>query len=416
MDKFIVHGGNKLKGEINLKGAKNAVLPIVAATILNEGESIIHNVPNIADVNVMIDILRHVGCFVKFEDGTLIIDTKNMHISEIPEDFVRRMRSSIILLGAMVGRFEHTKISYPGGCEIGLRPIDLHLKSLSSMGVRIQERHGYINCKRETLKGVEIQLDFPSVGATENIMLAGVRCKGITKIYNAAKEPEIIDLQNFLNCMGAKIKGAGTSYIEIEGVSKLHNVEYSIIPDRIAIGTYLTAAAITKGEVTINNVVPEHIQSIVSKLKEVGCDIRYIGNSIKLIAPKVLNPIENIRTLPYPGFPTDMQAQITALMTLSSGTSLIEENIFENRFKYCNELMRMGANITICGKTAIVKGVESLTGAKVNSEDLRGGAALVIAALSANGYSEIYGIQHIDRGYENMEKVLSSLGANIVRA
>ncbi|KXZ39551.1 UDP-N-acetylglucosamine 1-carboxyvinyltransferase [Alkalithermobacter thermoalcaliphilus JW-YL-7 = DSM 7308] len=416
MDKFIIRGGNKLKGEISLKGAKNAVLPIVAATILNEGESIIHNVPNIADVNVMIDILRHVGCYVKFEDGTLTINTKYMHTSEIPESFVRRMRSSIILLGSMVARFDQTKISYPGGCEIGSRPIDLHLKSLSQMGVEIQEVHGYIRCKRQSINSSEIQLDFPSVGATENIMLASVKSRGITKIYNAAKEPEIVDLQNFLNSMGAKVKGAGTSYIEIEGVERLNNVEYTIIPDRIAIGTYLVAAAMTNGEIIINNVVPEHIQSIVSKLKEAGCEISYLRNSIKLKCLGRINSVEHIKTLPYPGFPTDMQAQITTLMTIANGTSLIEENIFENRFKYCNELIRMGANITISGKTAIVKGVKSLMGAKVNSPDLRGGAALVLAALNANGYSEVYGIDHIDRGYESMEKVLSSLGADIIRA
>ncbi|SHH12326.1 UDP-N-acetylglucosamine 1-carboxyvinyltransferase [Tepidibacter thalassicus] len=416
MAKYIVYGGNKLEGEITLKGAKNSVLPVIAATILNEGESIIHNVPNISDVKVMIDILTHIGCYVKMEDGTLIINTKNVNSSEIPEKFVRKMRSSIVLLGAMVGRFGYTKISYPGGCEIGPRPIDLHLKSLSQMGVKVEEIHGFINCTRENLRACDIHLDFPSVGATENIMFAAVKAKGITKIYNAAKEPEIVDLANFLNAMGAKIKGAGSSCIEIIGVKKLYNVEYRIIPDRIVIGTYLVAGAITKGKIIINDVIPEHISSIVSKLKESGCEIEYIGNKVKLVAPKTIKSIEIIKTHPYPGFPTDMQAQMMALMTLGSGTCIVSENIFENRFKHCDELIRMGANINVNGKFAIIKGVERLMGTKVRSSDLRGGAALVLAGLAASGCTEVENIHHIDRGYEAMEKVLNSLGANVIRA
>lgn len=416
MAKYIVYGGNKLEGEIALRGAKNSVLPVIAATLLNEGENIIHNVPDIADVKVMIDILRHIGCYVSFESGTLTINTKSINSSEIPEHFVRKMRSSIVLLGAMVGRFEYTKISYPGGCEIGPRPINLHLKSLKQMGVNVEEVHGFINCTRDYLKPCEIHLDFPSVGATENIMLAAVKCKGITKIYNAAKEPEIVDLQNFLNAMGAKIKGAGNSCIQIEGVDKLHDVEYKIIPDRIAIGTYLIAGAITGGRIIIDDVVPDHINSIVSKLQEVGCEISYKNNKIILVAPNIIRSIENIRTMPYPGFPTDMQAQMMSLMALGSGTCVINENIFENRFKHCDELIRMGANITISGKLAIIKGVNQLMGAKVRAHDLRGGAALVLAGLAASEYTEVDNIGHIDRGYESMEKVLNSLGAKIIRA
>ncbi|WP_443081747.1 UDP-N-acetylglucosamine 1-carboxyvinyltransferase [Tepidibacter sp.] len=414
--KYIVQGGNKLEGEIRVKGAKNSVLPIIAATILNEGESVIHNVPNISDVKVMIDILKHIGCCVKNEGDTLIIDTKNVNSSEIPESFVRKMRSSIIFLGAMVSRFGYTKISYPGGCEIGPRPIDLHLKSLSQMGVNIEETHGYIKCKREKNKACEITLDFPSVGATENVMLAAVKTKGITRIYNSAKEPEIIDLANFLNSMGANIKGAGNSCIEIHGVDKLHDVEYRIIPDRIAIGTYLVAAAITKGKIMIDDIIPSHINSIVSKLRETGCEIEYINNKVQLIAPKIIHSIDVIKTLPHPGFPTDMQAQMMALMTLASGACIINENIFENRFKHCEELIRMGANINVNGKLAVIRGVDKLMGAKVKSSDLRGGAALVLAGLAADEYTEIDSIHHIDRGYESMEKVLTSLGANIIRA
>ncbi len=414
--KYIVHGGNKLEGEICLRGAKNSVLPIIAATLLNEGESIIHNVPHIADVKVMMDILTYIGCYAKMEDGTLIINTKNISSSEIPEDFVRKMRSSIVLLGAMVGRFGYTKISYPGGCEIGPRPIDLHLKALRQMGVEIEEIHGFIHCTKDILQGCDIHLDFPSVGATENIMLAAVKSKGITKIYNAAKEPEIIDLQNFLNAMGAKIRGAGNSCIQIEGVKRLHAVEHKIIPDRIAIGTYLIAGAITGGKIIINDVIPDHIQSVISKLKETGCEIELIDDKIKLVAPKILKSVENIKTLPYPGFPTDMQAQMMALMTLAKGTCVISETIFENRFKHGNELIRMGANININGKFAIIKGVKKLMGTKVRSDDLRGGAALVLAGLAASEVTEIENIHHIERGYECMEKVLNSLGATIKKA
>ncbi|CAH2212750.1 UDP-N-acetylglucosamine 1-carboxyvinyltransferase [Tepidibacter aestuarii] len=416
MAKYIVQGGNKLEGEIRLKGAKNSVLPIIAATILNEGESVIHNVPNISDVKVMIDILNHIGCYVKSEGDTLIIDTRNVNSSEIPESFVRKMRSSIIFLGAMVSRFGNTKISYPGGCEIGPRPIDLHLKSLSQMGVNIEEAHGYIKCKRQKNKACEITLDFPSVGATENAMLAAVKTNGVTRIYNPAKEPEIIDLANFLNSMGANIKGAGNSCIEIYGVDKLHDVEYRIIPDRIAIGTYLVAGAITKGRIIIDDIIPSHINSIVSKLRETGCEIEYINNKVQLIAPKTIQSIDVIKTLPHPGFPTDMQAQMMALMTLANGACIINENIFENRFKHCEELIRMGANINVNGKLAVIRGVDKLMGAKVKSSDLRGGAALVLAGLAAEGHTEIDSIYHIERGYEAMEKVLTSLGANIIRA
>ncbi|WFD09150.1 UDP-N-acetylglucosamine 1-carboxyvinyltransferase [Tepidibacter hydrothermalis] len=416
MAKYIVQGGNKLEGEIRLKGAKNSVLPIIAATILNEGESVIHNVPNISDVKVMIDILKYIGCYVKMEGDTLTIDTKNVNSSEIPESFVRKMRSSIIFLGAMVSRFGHTKISYPGGCEIGPRPIDLHLKSLSQMGVNIEETHGYIKCNKQHNKACEINLDFPSVGATENVMLAAVKTNGVTKIYNCAKEPEITDLANFLNSMGADIKGAGNSCIEIHGVNKLHDVEHRIIPDRIAIGTYLVAGAITNGRIIIDDIIPSHINSIVSKLRETGCEIEYINNKVQLIAPKTIHSIDVIKTLPHPGFPTDMQAQMMALMTLANGACIINENIFENRFKHCEELIRMGANINVNGKLAVIRGVDKLMGAKVESFDLRGGAALVLAGLAADEYTEIDSIHHIDRGYEDMEKVLTSLGANIIRA
>ena len=338
-----------------------------------------------------------------------------MIIYEIPEELVREMRSSIIFLGAMLSRYGKVKASYPGGCEIGIRPIDLHLKSLREMGATIKEEHGFLICEAKQLKGCDIQLDFPSVGATENIMLASVFAKGVTVIRNAAKEPEIIDLENFLNAMGAKISGAGTATIYIKGVEKLHDVEHHIIPDRIVAGTYLVAAAITKGEIVLKNIVHEYLQSVLYKLRECGCIIQIYNDSLRLIAPEGIKAIESIRTLPYPGYPTDMQAQMMALMSLSDGTTIFTENIFENRYKHANELVRMGANIKIDGRIAVVKGVRKLSGATVIAQDLRGGASLVLAGLAAEGKTIIENIKHIDRGYENINDVLNELGADIIR-
>ncbi len=413
MGKLIIDGGNRIGGEVRVGGAKNSVLPILAATVLNGGINVVHDIPKLLDVDIMEKILTALGCSVKRENGTIVVDSKDLTEHEIPEELVRQMRSSIIFLGAMLSRFGKVKVSYPGGCEIGPRPIDLHLKSLREMGAKIEEKHGFLNCEATKLRGCDIQLDFPSVGATENIMLAGVFAEGTTIIRNAAREPEIIDLENFLNAMGARVSGAGTATIRVEGVEKLYDVEHNIIPDRIVASTYLVATAITKGEIVLKNVIHEHLQSILYKLRESGCIIQTYNHSLKLIAPKKIKAIESIRTLPYPGYPTDMQAQMMTLMTLSDGITIITENIFENRYKHANELVRMGANIKVDGRIAVVKGVPKLSGATVMAHDLRGGAALILAGLAAEGSTIIENIKHIERGYENIDGILSLLGAKI---
>ena len=383
MSQFRLKGGFPLKGEVEVHGAKNAVLPILAAAILNQGESIIHNVPDLKDVNTMIQILESIGCKIKKEGTVLYVDSSLIHTNEVPEKLVREMRSSIILLGAILAKHKQAKFSYPGGCDIGLRPIDLHLKSLRDLGAEVVESHGYIYCQSSSLKGTHIQLDYPSVGATENIMLAASLADGVTIIRNAAKEPEITDLQCFLNKMGCKITGAGTNTITIEGVKELNDVEYTIMPDRIVAGTFAIAAAISGGKIVLNNAHIEHISSVISKLSEVGCRITNIDHRIIIEAPKRLKAVETIRTLPYPGFPTDMQAQMMALMTIARGTSIFTETIFENRYKHASQLIRMGANIKVDGRVAVVKGVNKLYGTHVTSLDLRGGAALVLAGLAA---------------------------------
>ncbi|ABW18924.1 UDP-N-acetylglucosamine 1-carboxyvinyltransferase [Alkaliphilus oremlandii] len=415
MSKIIISGGNRIHGEIRVGGAKNSVLPILAATVLNGGTNIVHDIPNLLDVDIMEKILISLGCSVERENGTIVVNSKELNNYEIPETLVREMRSSIIFLGALLSRYGKVKISYPGGCEIGQRPIDLHLKSLREMGAKIEEKHGFLNCEAKELKGCEIQLDFPSVGATENIMLAAVFAKGTTIIRNAAREPEIIDLENFLNAMGGRVSGSGTATIRIEGVERLYDVEHNIIPDRIVAGTYLIATAITKGEIVLRNVIHEHLQSILYKLREAGCIVQIYNHSLKLIAPKDIKAIESIRTLPYPGYPTDMQAQMMSLMTLSDGITIVTENIFENRYKHANELIRMGANIKVDGRVAIIKGVPKLSGATVVAQDLRGGAALILAGLAAEGTTIIENIKHIERGYENIHQVLNSLGANVAK-
>ena len=416
MCKYIVSGGNKIEGKLDIRGAKNSILPIMAATILNENKSIIHNVPNISDVYIMIKILESIGCKVDYNNDTLIIDSSNITSSEVDEEYVRQMRSSIILMGAMIGRLDYTKISYPGGCAIGSRPIDLHLKALKKLGVRIEEENGFIKCYKDKLEGNIINLEFPSVGATENAILASVKANGITKIYNAAREPEIEDLVEFLNRMGAKINGAGTSYIEIEGVEKLHEVEHNVIPDRIAIGTYMIASAITGGYLEVDRVVHKHMEPICDKLRLAGCNIKYTKEGLILEAPKKIEAVDFVKTAPHPGFPTDMQSQLMTLMTLSNGITVFHETIFENRFMHCAELARMGANIKyITENICMVKGVEKLKGASVKSPDLRGGASLVLAALVAEGKSEISDIYHIERGYEDFENILRSLGADIIK-
>jgi UDP-N-acetylglucosamine 1-carboxyvinyltransferase len=416
LSKYIISGKNKIEGRLSIRGAKNSILPIMAATILNESISTIHNVPDISDVYVMMKILESIGCKTSYDNGTLIIDSSNINSMEIEEQYVRKMRSSIIIMGAMIGRLDYIKISHPGGCAIGARPIDLHLKSLKKLGIRIQEEEGFIRCFRDRLVGNTVNLEFPSVGATENTMLAAVRAKGITKIYNAAREPEIEDLQFFLNAMGAKIKGAGTSYIEIEGVDSLHEVEYNVIPDRIAIGTYMVASAMTGGCLEVDKVVRTHMEPINDKLRDAGCEIEYTKEGLKLKPPKIIQAIDLVKTSPHPGFPTDMQAQLMALMSISNGSTIFNETIFENRFMHCSELAKLGADIKcITEKMCIVKGVDRLYNANVSSPDLRGGASLILAALAIEGETEISNIYHIERGYENIESILRELGAQIVK-
>lgn len=413
MEKYIINGGSRLVGEISIQGAKNSVLPILAATVISGKTSTIYNIPKLRDVDIMTKILTSLGAKVVLDDNVINVDSSGVNNISLPEELVREMRSSIILMGAMLSRFGEVKIAFPGGCEIGPRPIDLHLKSLRQMGATIEEAHGFLDCKTTGLKGCDIQLDYPSVGATENIILAAITAEGITTIRNAAREPELIDLQNYLNEAGAKVIGAGTSIIIIEGVKSLQSCIHRIIPDRIVAGTYITAAAITKGEVVIKNIITDHLLSIIAKLKETGVIIYANGSSLKVIGPNKLYALEMLQTLPYPGFPTDMQAQLMTLLSIANGTSIVNETIFENRFKHAEELTRMGASIKTFGKVAVIKGVKELTGAKVFAKDLRGGAALVLAGLVAQGTTEIENIYHICRGYENMENNLKKLGVDI---
>lgn len=413
MGKYYICGGKKLEGDLNVKGSKNAVLPILAATILNSSKSYIHNCPKILDTIIMIEILKSLGCKVELQEDTIIVDSSCCNLYEVPERYVKEMRSSIVFLGSLIGRFKNVIITYPGGCELGKRPIDLHFKALRKMGISITESDDLIVGKADNIMGTYINLDFPSVGATENIMLAAALAKGTTTIKNPAKEPEIVDLQNFLVSMGAKVYGAGTDIIYIEGVEKLHETEYTVIPDRIVTGTLLTAAAITKGEVYLNQVNTSHIQATISSLKECGCDIKAKQDIIYLKAPHILKPVNTIKTLPYPGFPTDMQPQFVALLSVSDGISSVTETVFESRYKYIDELMKMGANINIDDRKAMIKGVKELKGATVEAMDLRGGAALIIAGLAALGETVVLNSKHIQRGYENIENMLCNLGADI---
>ncbi|WP_077367827.1 UDP-N-acetylglucosamine 1-carboxyvinyltransferase [Anaerosalibacter sp. Marseille-P3206] len=413
MGKYIINGDKRLTGEVSIFGAKNAVLPILAATVIGNNQSTIYNTPNLRDVEIMKKILISVGCIVEKIDNIMYVDSRPLNSFIIPDDLVREMRSSIILMGAMLSRCKEVLISYPGGCEIGPRPIDLHLKALKDLGTEIEESHGFLHCKTDGLKGCDIQLDYPSVGATENTILAAVFAEGTTIIRNAAREPEIVELQNYLNKCGARVSGAGTSIIKIEGVEKFNDVKHTVISDRIEAGTFMVASAITGGEVVIKNIETDHLQAITAKLRESGSLIYNDSSSIKIVGPRKVNSIEMIQTLPYPGFPTDMQAQMMALLSIANGTSIISETVFENRFKHAEELTRMGANIKIIGRVAVIKGVKELTGAKVKSKDLRGGASLVLAGLAAKGSTEVDNIHHIERGYEDFDLKLKELGADI---
>jgi len=409
---YIVEGGRKLEGEVSVSGSKNASLPIIAASILNGKTTTLYNVPNICDTRITLDILKILGCKVKIKNDKIIINSKDMKCHEIPEGLMRKMRSSVILAGAILARFNKATFSYPGGCEIGARPIDLHLKAFEGLGVKIHEDAGFIKCMCDKIIGGNIHLDFPSVGATENAILASVFAEGETTIENAAMEPEIVDLQNILNKMGANVSGAGTNIVKIKGVKTLKDVSYTVMPDRIEAGTLLCAAAITGGKVKIKNVIPEHITPIIYKLEECDCKLKISKNEILIEAPKKLKAVD-IKTMPYPGFPTDMQSIFAGMLTVAKGTSMVVENIFENRYKYVAELKRMGAKITIEGKTAVIKGVRKLSGTNVNATDLRGAATMVLAGLVAKGETRIEGIEYLLRGYENLDKKLNSLGAKI---
>ena len=410
MKSYIIEGGKKLEGTVKISGSKNASLPILAATILSEKTNKLYNVPQIKDTKTTLEILKLLGCKIKQNSGKIEINSK--HITKTEIHLMREMRSTVIMAGALLGRFKEVTFSYPGGCDIGSRPIDLHINAFKKLGVEITEEAGFIKCKANKIIGTNIDLDFPSVGATENIILATVLSTGTTTINNAAMEPEIIDMVQFLKKMGAKIQGEGTNQIIIDGVEKLSGVSYNIMPDRIEAGTILCAVAATGGNVILDNVIPEHLTAVINKLEETGCKIEINNKKITLNAPKKLKPID-IKTMTYPGFPTDLQQIFATMLVKASGTSIIVENIFESRYKYISELRKMGAKVTVEGKTAIIKGTRKINATTVVCTDLRGGAALVIAGLMAKGKSRVEDIGYIQRGYENLENKLGSLGAKI---
>lgn len=416
MEKLIINGGNRLEGRVKISGAKNAVLPIIAATLLGQSPSLLEEVPDLEDVRTISEVLLQLGIKVKHgSDNTLYVDTTHITSCEAPYELVRKMRASFLIMGPLLARCGHAKISLPGGCAIGTRPIDLHLKGFEALGAEIEIGHGFIEARApKGLIGARIYLDFPSVGATENLIMAASMAKGQTIIENPAHEPEIIDLANYLNVMGANIRGAGTNVIKIDGVERLEGKNYTIIPDRIEAGTYMVAAAMTKGDVYIENAISEHLKPVIAKLKEAGVTIQEDVNGIRVTCDRMTKAVD-IKTLPYPGFPTDMQAQFMAMQAVSEGTSMATETVFENRFMHVDELKRMGANIKIDGRTSVVEGVKILTGCQVKATDLRAGAAMVLAGLVADGQTQIGYIHHIDRGYDDLVKKLCTLGADIKR-
>lgn len=415
MAKLIVEGKCSLQGKVKVSTAKNAILPIMAASLLCDGESVLEDICELEDVKTMREVLTSVGANLKADGSTIRIDASDIKNCEPPYELIRRMRASFLTMGPLLARTGQAKISLPGGCAIGTRPIDLHLKGFSAMGANISLGHGYIEAYADKLIGKSIYLDFPSVGATENIMMAACLAQGTTTIENSAEEPEIVDLANFLNKIGAKVRGAGTDTIRIEGVSALKGTVYTPIPDRIEAGSFMVAAAATGGDVLIDCVIPEHIKPVSAKLKEMGVEVFELERSIRVKACGAFNSVD-IKTLPYPGFPTDMQAQMVAAMCVAEGTSMITETVFENRFMHVDELKRMGARIKVHGRSSIVEGCRSgFTGSKVKATDLRAGAALIIAGLCADGITEISDVFHIDRGYDNIENKFTQLGANIKR-
>ena len=411
MEQYIIKGGKPLQGEVVIGGAKNAALGILAAAIMTDETVTIDNLPNVNDINVLLQAIEGIGAKVdRISDHVVKINGKGITSVDIDYEFIRKIRASYYLLGALLGKYKESRVALPGGCNIGSRPIDQHIKGFKALGAEVKIEQGMIEARAEHLAGNHIYMDVVTVGATINIMLAACLAEGKTIIENAAKEPHIVDVASFLNSMGANIKGAGTDVIRIVGVEKLHGSEYSIIPDQIEAGTFMVAAAATKGDVLVKNVIPKHLEAITAKLVEIGAAVEEYDDSVRVIGGKRLSNT-HVKTLPYPGFPTDMQPQITALLALSTGTSVVTESIFENRFKYVDELNRMGTNIMVEGNSAIIEGVEGLTGASVSAPDLRAGAALVIAALVADGFSIMDQIHYVERGYEAFEDKMKKLGA-----
>ncbi len=415
MEQYIMKGGNPLAGEVVISGAKNAALGILAASIMTDDDVVIENLPDVSDTNALIDAICHLGASVVRPDRhTVKINAKNIHAITVEDEDMRKMRASYYLIGALLGKYKSAEVPLPGGCTIGSRPIDQHIKGFRALGADVSIVRGAVFAHAIDLVASHIYLDVVSVGATINIMMAATMAEGETIIENVAKEPHVVDVANFLNSMGANIRGAGTDVIRIRGVRRLHGTTYSIIPDQIEAGTFMCAAAVTRGDITVKNVIPKHMEAISAKLREMGCEVVEFDEEIRVVGkPKQRHM--NFKTLPYPGFPTDMQPQMTVALSLAEGTSVVTESIFENRFKYVAELSRMGANIQVEGSVAIVDGVEKLTGAQIEAPDLRAGAALVLAGLAAEGYTTIDEIGFVERGYENFEGKLRGLGANIER-
>lgn len=416
MDKIIVHGGTRLSGRVKVSGAKNAVLPIIAAALLPEtGKSMIHDVPALDDVFTISEVLKALNAQVTYEDGTLVVDSTSVDRTETPYELIRKMRASFLVMGPLLARKGNARISLPGGCAIGTRPIDQHLKGFEAMGAHIELGQGFIEASvKGRLRGCKIYLDIASVGATENIMMAATLAEGTTIIENAAQEPEIVDLANYLNAMGAKVRGAGTGTIKIEGVETMHGAVHTVIPDRIEAGTFMVAAAITRGDIYVEGAITDHLRPLIAKLREMGVIVKEGENGVHVTATGKLKAVD-VKTLPHPGFPTDMQSQFMALLLTAEGSSIVSETVFENRFMHVDEFKRMGAKIKIEGRSAIVQGSASLKGAEVTSTDLRAGAALVLTGLISEGQTEVGGLHHIDRGYVDLTGKLRALGATITR-
>ncbi len=413
MEQYAIKGGNPLVGEVEIGGAKNAALPILAASVMTDDTVYIDNVPDVRDTKVLLKAIEGIGAVVKHEGRhKVMINASQIHELIVEDENIKKIRASYYLIGALLGKYKHAEVALPGGCDIGCRAIDQHIKGFRALGAEVKIEHGLIKTHAEHLKGSHIYMDVVSVGATINVMMAASLAEGQTIIENAAKEPHVVDLANFLNSMGANIKGAGTDVIRIKGVSRLKGSDYAIIPDQIEAGTFMFAAAVTKGDVMVKNVIPKHLESITAKLLEIGCEVEEADDCVRVVSSKPLMHT-HVKTLPYPGFPTDMQPQITVALALSRGTSIVTESIFENRFKYVDELTRMGANIKVEGNTAIIDGVEKYTGASISAPDLRAGAALVIAGLAAEGFTIVDDIRYIERGYEDFHLKLQSLGAQI---